>query len=78
MSKRINDGSGRIKKEQRQKAKEGLVKYYVFIENTRHIKYKYSKLVTREKAADYVLGKRNQFGGRDQNLKDTYTMQEIA
>ncbi len=77
MSRRTKDGSGGIKKEQRQKAKEGLPKYYVFIANDRHAKYGYTKLVTREKAADYVLGKINQFGLREHNLKDTYTMKEI-
>ncbi len=78
MSKRTKEGVGAIKKEQRQKAREGLPKYYVFIANDRHVKYGYTKLVNREKAADYVLGKWTQLGTRDQNLKDTYTMKEIV
>ncbi len=79
MSKREKiPGAGKAKQAARRAAKEGLPKHYVFVMNDRHKKYKYSKLVNREKAADYVLGKMDQLGNRVHKLKDKYTLKEIA
>ena len=63
MSKRIKE-NGQIKKAERRAKKEGLNSYYTMVERVplEGKKYRYTKLVSVNKAAEMLYGKLNKVG----------------